>query len=176
MNFVSKNITVEFVKSLFLGKNWNFSTVCIVFNYVSLAMRHQQIEKVHQEDRIRSELGQDLILISRKIIHFQDLSSWSNLLWNLHIWLKHHQDIAWHGMARRAGGVQNFSQIQNFQGGDDITILHFVTPNWSSRALLNSNAHVWENLEQAGLKSITLWDEPTNILKYTKIFFFQYFA
>ena len=83
--------------------------------------------------------------------------------------------LAWHGMAR-AGGVQNFSQIQNFQGGDDITILHFVTPNWSSRALLNSNAHVWENLEQAGLKSITLWDEPTNILKYPKIFFFQYLA
>ena len=53
MNFVSKIIIVEFVKSLFLGKNWNFNTVCIVFNYVSLAMRHQQIEKVHQEDRIR---------------------------------------------------------------------------------------------------------------------------
>ena len=36
-----------------LDKNWNFYAVCIAFNYVSLAMRHQQIEKVHQEDRIR---------------------------------------------------------------------------------------------------------------------------
>ena len=59
----------------FLDKNWNLNIVCIAFNFVSLAMRHQQIEKVHQEDRIRLELGQDLILISRKIIHFQDLSS-----------------------------------------------------------------------------------------------------